>query len=944
MIKTFISRPIFTSMLLLAVVVFGLVSLPRIGVDNMPNVDVPVITVTTILPGADPETVERNVSKELEEALNTISGLDAIQSQNYESVSVVILQFDLEVPLEAAANDVREKVQAAVAKLPREAEAPIVQKVDLGALPIVQLAISGPLPIEELTRVAEDEMKPALQRFQGVGSIDVVGGRKRELSVVVDPTRLRAHGIAATDVSQAIAVQSIAIPGGRTTEAAVERVVKLETEAASVDELRDLVIAAPMGKPIRIRDVANVVDGPAEARSVASLDGKQAVALVVRKQSGANTVAVAERVKNSLPELQALLPKGARIEVVSDNARFIRNSISSVQEDMIIGAILAVLVVLVFLRDWRSTIVSAVALPTSIIGTFAAMRALNFTFNNVTMLALTLSIGLLIDDAIVVIENIVRRLEKGEDPRSAAQAGTSQIALAVLAVTLSVIAVFVPVAFMEGMIGRFFFQFGITVTVAVAISYAVSMTLTPMMSARILKAHHRATEGGAEGDFSPAGARVHGIFGPVRDGLERFFSGLEARYSRILTWALDHRRGTVLIAVGTMVVTMFLGRFVNSTFFPPQDMSTFQANLEMPTGTPLAVAQAEAERLSLAIRRIPGVQNVFLQVGGGVDEAVNKASLLVNLVPRRDRSFSQVDVKNWIREHVKAAPGANLTVADPSMGFGSRTQPVQFSLRSDDWPALLKAVDVVHAKMKSNPGFVDVDHTYRAGKPLLSVRLDRDRAAAVGVPAAMVGSTLRAFLGGDKFTSYREGGNQYDVRLRLPDSIRSDPDAIASLPIRTPSGQIVDLRSVANIVQTTGPSQIDRQSLKRQVVMLADLKDYSLGEASAFLKDAAKGLPDSVQTGFEGSAKEFAKTGQELPLRARARHHPRLHGARRAVREPPRSVHHHAGAAALGDRRHRGAARLARVPVHVRDDRHDHAGRPRDQERHPDRRVHEPAP
>src|SRR5512133_4004944 len=613
-------------MLLLAVVVFGLVSWPRIGVDNMPNVDVPVITVTTILPGADPETVERNVSKELEEALNTISGLDTIQSQNYESVSLVILQFDLEVPLEAAANDVREKVQAAVAKLPREAEAPKVQKVDLGALPIVQLAISGPLPIEELTRAADDELKPALQRLQGVGSIDVVGGRKREIAVVVDPTRLRAHGIAATDVSQAIAVQSIAIPGGRTTEPAVERVVKLETEAASVDELRDLVIAAPMGKPIRIRDVANVIDGPAEARSVASLDGTQAVALVVRKQSGANTVAVAERVKGSIPGLQALLPKGARVEVVSDNARFIRNSISSVQEDMIIGAILAVLVVLVFLRDWRSTIVSAVALPTSIIGTFAAMRALNFTFNNVTMLALTLSIGLLIDDAIVVIENIVRRLEKGEEPRFAAQAGTSQIALAVLAVTLSVIAVFVSVAFMEGMIGRFFFQFGITVTVAVAISYAVSMTLTPMMSARILKAHHRATGGGGQGDLSPAGAKLHAIFGPVRDGLERFFVGLEERYRRILTWALDHRGATVGIASGIMVLTvaMLAGGLVKRSFMPPQDMSVFQANLEMPTGTPLAVTQVEAERLSVAIRKIPGVQNVFLQVGGGQDEAVNK--------------------------------------------------------------------------------------------------------------------------------------------------------------------------------------------------------------------------------------------------------------------------------------------------------------------------------
>jgi HAE1 family hydrophobic/amphiphilic exporter-1 len=868
-IKTFIARPIFTSMLLLAVVVFGLVSWPRIGVDNMPNVDVPVVTITTILPGADPETVERNVSKELEEALNTISGLDTIQSQNYESVSLVILQFELEVPLETAVNDVREKIQAAISKLPREAEAPKVQKVDLGALPIVQLAISGPLPIEELTRVADDELKPALQRLQGVGSIDVVGGRKREIAVVVDPIRLRAHGMAATDVSQAIAVQSIAIPGGRTTEPAVERVVKLETEAASVDELRDLVIAAPMGKPIRIRDVANVVDGPAEARSIASLDGKQAVALVVRKQSGSNTVAVAERVKEAIPELQALLPKGARVEVVSDNARFIRNSIDSVQEDMIVGALLAVLVVLVFLRDWRSTIVSAVALPTSIIGTFAAMRALNFTFNNVTMLALTLSIGLLIDDAIVVIENIHRRLEKGEVPRTAAEAGTAQIALAVLAVTLSVIAVFVPVAFMQGMIGRFFFQFGITVTVAVAISYAVSMTLTPMMSARLLKPHGAGfVHGeGATGWARLSGAigeRIHALFGPISRALERFFAGLEARYRAMLTWALDHRARTVGIAIGTMVVTLVLGRFVNSTFFPPQDMSIFQGNLELPTGTPLAVTQAEAERLSVLIRGMPGVQNVFLQVGGGVDEAVNKASLTVNLIPRGGRSFSQEEIKNWIREHLRPAAGGLLTVADPSMGFGGRTQPVQFSLRSDDWPALLKAVEAIQAKMKAKKGFVDVDTSYRAGKPLLSVRLDRDRAAGVGVPAVMVGQTLRAFLGGDKFTSYREKGNQYDVRLRLPEAVRSDPAAIAALPIRTPAGQIVELRSVANVVQGTGPSQIDRQALKRQVVMLADLKNYSDGESQAFLRDAAKDLPASIQYGFEGRGKEFAKMGRNF--------------------------------------------------------------------------------
>jgi len=850
-IRTFIQRPVFTSMLLLAVVVFGLFSYPRIGVDQFPDVEFPTVTVTTILRGADPETVERNVSEPLEEALNTLPGLDTIRSSNYESVSVVVLQFNLDVPLDSAANDVRDRVQATMGKLPREVDAPIVQKFDFGSIPIAQLAVSGPLPIEELTRVADDDLKPVLQRAQGVGSIDVVGGRRREIAVVIDPIRLRAHGIAATDVSQAISAQSIAIPGGRTTEPTIERVVKLETEAVSVDELRDLVIAAPMGKPIRIRDVANVIDGPAEARSVASLDGTQAVALLVRKQSGANTVAVAERVKAAIPELEALLPKGARVEVVADNAKFIRNSISSVQHDLVIGAILAVLVVLVFLRDWRSTIISAVALPTSVIGTYAAIHALGFTFNVITMLALTLSIGLLIDDAIVVIENVVRRLEKRETPREAAEHGTSQIALAVLAVTLSVIAVFVPVAFMQGMIGRFFYQFGITVSVAVGISYVVSMTLTPMLSARVLKAH---------GHSGPE-------HGPVFRALERFFAGLEGRYRAMLAWALDHRYATMGIAAAVLFATVGMGRFVKTTFIPPQDVSMFQGNLELPTGTPLAATQAEAERIALAIRKLPGVKNVFVQVGGGVDESVNKASLLVNLVPRAERRYNQTEVKNYIRDRVKPIPGALLAVGDLAMGgAGWRAQIVQFNLRGDDWPALLKAVETIQAKMKANPGFVDVDSTYRAGKPLLSVRLDRERAAAVGVPAALVGGTLRAFLGGDKFASYREGGNQYDVRLRLPDHVRSDLDAIASLPIRTPRGEIVELRSVATVTQGEGPSQIDRQALKRQVTMLADLKGYALGDATAFLAEAAKGLPASVQTGFEGQGKELARTVKEFGM------------------------------------------------------------------------------
>jgi hydrophobic/amphiphilic exporter-1 (mainly G- bacteria), HAE1 family len=846
-IRTFIQRPVFTSMLLLAVVVFGLFSYPRIGVDQMPDVEFPIVTVSTVLPGADPETIEKNVSKPLEEALNTLSGLETLRSSNYESVSLVVIRFDLGVAVDVAAQDVRDKVQATLSKLPKEIETPVVQKLDLGAMPIVQLALSGPVPIEELTRLAEDELKPGLQRLPGVGAIDVIGGRKREIAVVVDPVRLRSYGLAASDLSQAIASQSIAIPGGRTLEPGRERVVKLETEARSVDELRALVIASPGGKPVRVRDVASVVDGPAEARSSAALNGRAAVGLVVRKQSGANTVAVAEQIMGHLAELQRDLPPGSKVEVVTDNSRFIRSSIEGVQHDLVLGALLAVLVVLVFLRDWRATIVAAVALPTSVIGTFAVMHALSFTFNVITMLALTLSIGLLIDDAIVVIENIVRHLEKGEAPRAAAERGTGQIALAVLAVTLAVVAVFIPVAFMKGMVGRFFFQFGVTVAVAVAISYLVSMTLTPMLSARLLARH---------GDHLGAAGRL----------LERGFQAVERGYRGTLEWALRNRLTTVGIAVGVLVATVGLGKFLQFTFMPAQDMSAVEVTLELPVGTPLADSERQAGALAAQIERLPGVVNVFTLIGGGVDESVNKASLTVNLVSIQDRRFRQEELKRYLRANLVGPPGALLSVADKQMmaGAGARPQAVQFNLRSDDWDTLLASVEKVKAAMKANPGLADVDTTYRSGRPLLSVQVDRDRAAAVGLPAAAVGRTLRAFLGQDAFATYRERGDQYDVKLQLPPEVRADPDAIGGLTLRTPKGELIEVRSIARLAPGEGPSQIERQSLKRQVTLLADLKGYSLGEAKTFLVGVAKDLPRTVQHDFEGQGKELDNTVREF--------------------------------------------------------------------------------
>ncbi|MCY1034696.1 efflux RND transporter permease subunit [Corallococcus sp. BB11-1] len=844
MLKTFITRPIFTAMLMLAVVVFGLFSYPRIGVDQFPDVDFPVVTVTTVLPGADPESMEKNVSDPLEEALNTLNGVDTLRSVNLESVSQIVIQFKLSTPVEVASQDVRDRVQATLSKLPDEVETPVVEKFDIGAAPIITLALAGPLPVEDLTRVADDIVKPALQRQPGVGSIDIVGGREREIQLVVDPQRLRGYGLAISDVSQALKAQSLDVPGGRSMDSGRERVVRLTSEAKSVDDIRNIIISSAAGSPIRVRDVAEVVDGPAEQRSSAKSGDRSAVALVVRKQSGSNTVQVADLVMESLAELNTQLPPGVQVETVTDNARFIRSSIRAVQVDLVLGGVLAVLIVLVFLRNLRSTIVAAVALPVSVIGTFAVMAALGFTFNMITMLALTLSIGLLIDDAIVVIENIVRHMEEGASPMQAALEGAGQIALAVLAVTLAIVAVFIPVAFMDGMIGKFFYQFGVTVAVATLISYAVSMTLTPMLSSKLLREHGHPT----------------GISAKV----EKVLVGMESGYRRILASILKHRALTMLAAVLVLFATFGMMRFLKFTFIPEQDNGNIKLTAELPIGSTIQETQAQLDTLAAQVRTIPGVTSTFTTAGGGVQEEVHKGEVLINLSAVKDRAFKQGDLKTYLRENMRAPKGVTLSVQDVTgvAGGGARSQQVQYNLRGDNWKELTESAEKLRQAMAKNPGLTDVDMTYRSGKPQYDVQVDRDRAATLGVPAASLGATLRAYLGRDKVLDYREGGETYEVKLRLTPETLASADALGQLAVRAPSGQLVELRNLAKIVPADGPVQIDRQAQKRQITMLANLAPgYALSDAIAYMQDySAKELPKSVTGELEGNAKELGKS------------------------------------------------------------------------------------
>jgi hydrophobic/amphiphilic exporter-1 (mainly G- bacteria), HAE1 family len=849
MIRTFISRPVFTGMLILALLVFGIVAYPRIGVDQFPEIDFPIVTVTTVLPGADPEAIERTVSKPLEEALNTLPGLDTLRSVNVENVSQIVVRFELERNVEVAAQDVRDRVQATLSKLPREIQNPVVEKFDIGAAPVSTLALSASMPIERLTKLADDVVKPSLQQIQGVGAVELVGGQKREITIVVDPQALKGHGLAASDLVMAIRGQSIDVPGGRTLEPGVERSVKLAGEARSVEALRSLIVASPMGTPVRLGEVAQVLDGAAEARGAARLGERGAIGLVIRKQSGANTVQVAEAVKGRLAALEAQLPAGGRLALVVDGAKFIRSSISAVQEDMLLGGILAVVVVLLFLRNFRSTLVSAVALPTSIIGTFAVMRALHFTFNIITMLALTLSIGLLIDDAIVVIENIVRHLEHGESPWEAARRGTSEIALAVLAVTLAVVAVFIPVAFMQGMVGRFFFQFGVTVAVAVLISFAVSMTLTPMFSARVL--------------------REHVSHGPVFRAVERVLVAIERRYRAILGWLLSHRAWTMAGASLVLALTLVLGLKLKFTFLPQQDMSMVKVTLELPSGTTLAETQRQLDDLSAQIRMVPGVRETFTVAGGGALEEVNKGEVTVDLVPLAARTYGQQDFKQFLRQSLRVSPAAKIAAQDftPISGGGSRPQMVQFNVRATEFSVLLDAVEKVRQAMLRNPGFADVDTTWRGGKPQLDVEVDRERAASVGLAAAVLGQNVRALMGGDKVADFHEGGDSYDIKVKLPAAVLADPAALGAVAVRAPGGQLVELRSVATVRPAVGPSQIEHQAQMRQVTLLADLRNYPLGDAMAYLGQVArKELPAGVQTDFEGQGRELGRTAREFLL------------------------------------------------------------------------------
>ncbi|TNF37743.1 MAG: efflux RND transporter permease subunit [Deltaproteobacteria bacterium] len=853
-----IKRPVLATVMVGALVVFGMSSYPNIGVDLFPNVEFPFAAVTAIYPGADPETIESKVIEKLEEHIGSVSGIDVMMATAQENVGTVIIQFVLERNADQAVQDVRDKVALALNELPADLDPPIVQKFDVGAAPILTLAVGGKLSPRELTALADDVVKAKIQTVYGVGGVELVGKSEREIHVWLDPAALERYMLSASDVMQALAMQNVEIPGGRLNAPGVEWSVKTRGQVRTAHELADIVITSAAGAPIRVRDVARVEDGQEETRSVATLNGESAIALVVRKTSGANTVEVAERVREAVHELQPRLPQGVTISVPLDNSTFIEASIESVKFDLMFGGLLAIIIILFFLHDWRATLVSALALPASVVGTFAFINAMGFTFNNMTMLALTLSIGMLIDDAIVVIENIHRHLEMGKPPKQAAREATAEIGLAVMATTGAIIAVFLPVAIMKGIVGRFFLQFGLTVVFAVSVSLLVAFTITPAYAARLLKSEH---------------SKKRKLF--IARWIEAFLGAIDRFYRATLAVALKHPVLTMVVATGVFMGSMSLAANIKGEFLPPDDRGEFNVRIELPQGTDIDTTRSYFAEVTEQLRAVPGVESTLATIGAGAQGEVQSGLIQVNTLEKRKRAFTQVDAMAFVRGMLAARTDAVISVekVDAFGGGGiAKQSEIQYSIRGPNLSELEAAAAKLIGAMKDAGGYVDLDTSFRGGKPEVQISIDRNRAADLGVPVALLASTIRTYFAGEKATELLTSDGRWDVRVRLDAEHRADPAGILGLTVRsTTSGALIPMSQLVAIQEGDGPGKITRQDRQRQVLVYANLQGKPLAEAMEEVEQlAAKVVPAGLDRSFAGQAKvmreSFGYMAQALVL------------------------------------------------------------------------------
>jgi hydrophobic/amphiphilic exporter-1 (mainly G- bacteria), HAE1 family len=835
-----IKRPVFTVMVTLALLVMGVLGWTRLGIDLFPDVTFPVVQVQIVYPGAGPSEVETLISKNVEDAVISLNGIDRVRTFSREGVSLTLIIFKLGVDLPEAATEVRERVSQIRWKFPQEAKEPVINRFDVASTPVLVYTVRGSGSLSATRKYAEDVIKPTLEQVEGVASVDVKGGATREIHVDLDRARIDSLGVDPSQVVARLRSANLTVPAGHFSEGQHEISVRTVGELQSVEAVRDVIVAtARDGSAVRLRDVASVEDGFEEMRTRIRANGQEAVSFSVLKQSGQNTVAVADGVQEKLKTMK--LPAGTTTELILDTSKFIKQNADDVEVAIVFGGAMAILIILLFMLDLRSTLISAVALPTSVVGTFFVMYLLGYTLNMMTLLALSLAIGLLIDDAVVVRENIFKHLERGKPPAQAALDGTKEIALSVLATTLTIVSVFMPVAFVKGIAGQFFRQFGITVSASVLISLFVAFTLDPMLSSRFSR------------------TLKHGQRDPwhrVKAPFEAVFRGMDEGYKRILHWAVHHKAIVGLLSIGGLALMVMVGKLTGSEFVAAEDRGQFVVDVELPAGTSLD----ETDRISgLAEHKLldnPLFTLVYATIGK--DGEVNKASWRVLALPKQKRSEKLSELKDAARNAVASvAPIAKVNVTDPAFVEGAQTEaPIMIDVRGTSYDDIAPASEKIAQILRTTPGVQDVQVKYTPGKPELRVEVDRQRAADQQIAVAQIAMSLRTAMEGDEATRLRQGKDEVPVRVRLAKSDRANPQDLQNLTIWSPKGPVT-LHDVARLSRGEGPQVIEREDRARQIQIWAAPRGRALGDILEDIKPrlAALSLPNGTTYAFDGQIK-----------------------------------------------------------------------------------------
>jgi HAE1 family hydrophobic/amphiphilic exporter-1 len=841
-----IRRPVFIIMQVAAIFVLGWIAYTRIPIDLMPDVQFPFMSITTTYPGTGAKEIESDVTKKIEEGMSSISGLKNIYSTSAEGYSQVLLEFNLDVKIRDADMDVREQLSKIMSNLPKDADEPTIARFDVSATPVMIFALSSDMPLDKLRTLAEDKIKNRIEQTEDVAGVDLVGGWEREIKVELDSRKLEAYDLPIQQVSAALSLENLNVPGGRMDQEPREIVLRTTGEFQTVDQINQIIVGSRQGVPIYLRDIARVKDAFKDQREIAKLNGKPSVSFIVYKQSGGNTVKVCDDLQKTFAQLKKELPSGTSIEIASDQSKYIKRSINDTMRTLYLGAIFVTLVVLLFMGNLRSTIIAALAIPTSIFATFMLMYAFGYSINILTLMGLSLAVGILIDDAIVVRENIFRHIEEGMEPEKAASFGTSEVGLAVMACTFSIAAVFLPVAYTGGIVGKFFKSFAFTVTFAVLYSLWDSFTMAPMLSARFM------------GKQQDKQSLLKKLFQPF----ESFYLKVNQSYRRLLEWSLNHKTVVLAIASVLFLISLSLIPFIGKELMPQGDRGEFKIEIETAVGSSISNTENVAAKVEDLLLTYPEVKAIFTTVGLNMG-AANQASLRIELVDLNQRKRTTEQVEEELRRKLAEFPGVKSKVSMIGMFEGQAQEfPVELYIKGPDIEVLDQLSQTVLEIVKNTPGALDVDRSLRGGKPEVQVVIDREEANRLGISTGQVASTLRSLVDGTVATKFKQEDKEIDVRVSLTPDQKNSLTDIASVPIQTPFGSSVPLKAIASFIEAAGPTSISRQNRERLASVTANLGNRSLGSVMA---DINRGLSHlSLPSGYKIEARGYAETMQEM--------------------------------------------------------------------------------